>query len=187
MRHRASEYYQALKARRKLAREPRSVRLFARDDERVHGLAARFNEDISEMIRNLVHEALNTRDRRAAERARAIESGGAKGGGDAAALEAPTALVAELQAVRSILNLCLQTGVHSTSMLEGLPEYMRADVDDRQRMRDRSRREARETAAEAIARVTREELEQAPAGQPARALQENAPMPAEGYDDDFED
>ena len=72
---RTSDYYRTLNARRKLAREPRSVRLFSRDDERVQKLAGHFGEDLSEMIRNLVHEALNARDRRAAERQRAIETG----------------------------------------------------------------------------------------------------------------
>ena len=167
---RNSDYYRTLNARRKLSREPRSVRLFYRDDERVQKLAGHFGEDLSEMIRNLVHEALNARDRRAAERQRAIETGedstplvtvpNGSGNDTIAGLET---IVAELRAIRWIATFGLQTGLQTTSLFERLPELVTGEKDLRHSIWEdvlaRARVQSREIATESRSRAARGELE----------------------------
>ena len=165
---RNADYYRTLNARRKLAREPRSVRLFSRDDERVQKLAGHFGEDLSEMIRNLVHEALNARDRRAAERQRAIETGedseqlpNASGSDTISGLV--ETIVAELHAIRWIATFGLQTGLQTTSLFERLPELVTGKKDVRHSIWEdvlaRARVQSREIATESRARALRGELE----------------------------
>ena len=164
---RTSDYYRTLNARRKLAREPRSVRLFSRDDERVQKLAGHFGEDLSEMIRNLVHEALNARDRRAAERQRAIETGEDSGqlpdASETPAIAGLETIVAELHAIRWIATFGLQTGLQTTALFERLPELVTGEKDVRHSIWEdvlaRARVQSREIATESRSRAARGELE----------------------------